>query len=125
MPVRGEIYFPESKLPPDQDTPHRCVILSPTNLMATQPNTPGNCLFVMVAVIRSATHKDGRPVRLLRGHSIPISFQDYAFLQHDSIVETHPLFAVELDVFRKKKPVGKISGVTLDDILKGARLLFN
>lgn len=124
MPVRGEVYFPDQTLPPGQDTPHRCVVLSSTNLMATQPNTQGNRLFVTVALIRSATHKGGAAVRLVRGHSIPISATDYSFLQHDSIVETHQLFAIELDVLKKKKPVGKIADPVLTDILKGARQLF-
>ncbi len=125
MPLRGEVYFPDKNLPPDQDTPHRCVVLSPTNFMAQHPNTPGNRLFVMVAIIRSAKHQGGGNVRLVTGHSIPLSATDHVFLQHDSIVETHQLFAVEIDVFRKKKPVGRISDPYLADILKGAQRLFS
>ncbi|MBI4403725.1 MAG: type II toxin-antitoxin system PemK/MazF family toxin [Deltaproteobacteria bacterium] len=125
MPLRGEVYFPAKNLPPDQDTPHRCVVLSPTNLMAHHPNVKGNKLFVVVAIIRSATHQSGTPVRLVPGHSVPITVTDFSFLDHDSIVETHQLFAVELDVFRRKHPMGRISGQVLTDILRGAQRLFS
>ena len=125
MPLRGEVYYPNKTLPPGQDIVHQCVVLSPTNLMATHPNTPGNRLFVTVAIIRSATHKDGRPVRLIKGHSFPISSQQLPALQHDSIIETHQLFAVELDVFRKKTPIGTITNPLLADVLAGAKLLFS
>ncbi len=125
MPLRGEVYFPDKALPLNQDVVHRCIVLSPNNLMATHPNTPNNRLFVTVAIVRSAVHSDGRtPVRLIRGHSIPISPQNLPALQHNSIVETHQLFAVELDVLRRKNPVGRLPDSLMTDVLAGARLLF-
>lgn len=125
MPLRGEVYFPDKNLPPGQDIPHRCVILSPTNLMATHPNTPRNRLFVTVAIIRSARHQDGTPVRPVLGHSIPITPHDLPTLQHESFVETHQVFAVELDTFKRKKPEGKLPPALMDDVLSGARRLFS
>lgn len=125
MAQRGEVYFPDKKLPPGQDIPHRCVILSPTNLMAMHPNTSKNRLFITVALIRSARHQDGTPIRPVLGHSIPITSKDLPSLQHDSVVETHQVFAVELDTFKIKKPEGKLPSALMDDVLSGVRRLFS
>ena len=124
MPQRGEVYFPDKTLPPGQSMPHRCVVLSPTNLMATHPNTSGNRLFVTVAIIRSAKHQNGTSVRQMLGHSIPITPQDLPSLQHDSLIETHQVFAVELDAFKNRKSEGKLPLAVMNDVLSGVRRLF-
>jgi hypothetical protein len=123
MPARGEVYFPKTPLPPGQPSLHPCVVLSPTNLIATQPNTPNNRFFVTVALIRGATHRSGAPVRPIMGHSIPITPTDVSALAKPSIVETHQLFAVALDDLLRLKNVGRVTGPLLDDILAGARRL--
>ena len=123
MPARGDVYFPKSTLPPSQQIPHRCVVLSPTNLISTQPNTTGNRFFVTVAIIRSAKHGNGAAVRPVMGHSIPIGPADLSCLTHSSFVETHQLFAVALDELTRNKHEGRIQGQLLDDILAGARRL--
>jgi hypothetical protein len=122
MTKRGDVYFPDARLPPGQDIKHRVVVLSPNTLIAQQG---GARLFVSVALIRSAVNaKTGRPIPLIMGHSIPIAPTELPALQHDSVVETHQLFAVSLAELSKKKAVGTVIGTKLDEILAGARLLF-
>jgi hypothetical protein len=125
MPVRGDVYFPNTTLPPGQQTPHRVVVLSPTTLISTQPNTVNNRFFVMVAIIRSAKHQSGAQVRPVMGHSISIGPNDLPALGHASYIETHQLFAVPVDQLTRNKHVGKITGQLLDDALAGARRLFS
>src|ERR1700737_20818 len=102
-PLRGEVFFPDVTLPPGQDVPHRCVVLSPNNLIATQG---GRRLFVNVAIIRSATTQQGRSVPLVPGHSIRVTTTELPCLQNDSIIETHQLFALPLAAFDSKNLVG-------------------
>lgn len=120
MPVRGEVYYPDKNLPPGQDIKHACVILSPNNLIGQF----GRNLFVNVALIRSAFDQRGRPTRPVPGHSILITPQDLSSLTNDSYVETHQLFAVPLQQFQYKQPVGRLSQTALDLVLEGARRLF-
>lgn len=120
MPLRGEVYFPDTKLPPGQDIAHRCVVLSPNALLATQ----GNRIFVNVAIIRSAVAQNGRRVNLVPGHSILVTPRELPCLTHDSFIETHQIFAIALAQFSQKRPVGRLPPKVLDQVLDGARRLF-
>jgi hypothetical protein len=127
MPLRGQVYFSgKTVLPPGQMTPHRFVIVSHSAILATS----GNRVFANVALIRSAKRADGSPVRLMPGHSIPVTPKEVSSLQHDSIIETHQLFAVPLDLFQGSgariglAPIDTLPGPLLSRVLEGCRRLF-
>ena len=119
MHLRGNVYFPKTVLPPGSENSHRCVILSNT------PKHHGNQVFLMVAIIRSERHKDKSLVHRIPVHSIPLLVKENpSFLKHDSILETHQLFAINEQEFRFIKLLGALSAVKLEEALAGARRLF-
>lgn len=122
MALRGEVYFPDATLPPNQSIPHRCVVLSPDHLTGGFSN---KFLFVNVAIIRSATDKLGNPVPVVPGHSIRVTPKDLPRLQHDSYVETHQIFAIPLRAFSTKNLVGKLPAQLMGRVLEAVRLLFS
>src|SRR5687768_8888619 len=103
VPTRGEVLFPQVKLPPGQEVPHRCVILSPNGFISSQ----WNGYFVSVAILRSAFSRKGSQVRLVPGHSIWVSASELPFLTNDSIIETHQLFSLPLRAL-DVPPVGRL-----------------
>ncbi|MGK5081861.1 hypothetical protein WDW37_01050 [Bdellovibrionota bacterium FG-1] len=118
MPTRGDVYFPKTILPPHSQNTHRCVVLS------APPQGAANDLFVMVAIIRSRNHQNGKPVSLVLGHSIPLAKRDCPWLHHDSILETHQLFALPEREFQTLTPLGAMPSDKLYEALAGARRLF-
>lgn len=121
MSLRGEVYIPRAALPPGQATTHRCVILS-NNFLIGQHG--GRNLFVNVALIRSAVSQSGRPVSLVPGHSFRVTPKDLPFLSHESIIETHQIFAVPIQDFLGRAAQGNFPPVLLQKVLEGARRLF-
>jgi hypothetical protein len=120
--LRGEVYFPDATVPPNQSIPHRCIVLSPDHLTGGLGN---KLLFVNVAIIRSATDRLGNPVPVVQGHSIRITPQDLPRLRHDSYVETHQIFAIPLSAFSAKNLIGKLPAQLMNRVLDGVRLLFS
>jgi hypothetical protein len=127
MPLRGQIYFSRNMvLPPGQHTPHQFIIVSPNGVLANN----GNRVFANVVLIRSATHQDGTPVRLVPGHSVPVTPQDIRGLANNSIIETHQIFALSIGLFQAQagrpapQPVAVLAQPLLDRVLENCRRLF-
>lgn len=123
MALRGQVFWPPKgmKLPPKQATQHRVVILSNS---AISTLGGGQGVHLMVAIIRSAMNQQGRPVRQIPLHSIPLSPGDAPFLQHESIIETHQLFAVHSHDFKCERALGVVPAHVMGQVLAGARKIF-
>lgn len=122
--VQGRVYFPGTILPPKQATRHRIVVLTKRTIINTHAHQSRS--FVMVALIRSAHHQNGQPVRLMPLHSIPLRVRDHSWLEHDSIVETHQLFHLATQELRdpRNRPLGDLPPHLLEQVLDGAQALF-
>ncbi len=121
MVNRGQAFWPAKiKLPPGSATTHRAVVLTSNNMLAKRAG------WVLIAIIRSATHQDGRPVRAVPMHSILLTAQECAsWLTVDSYLETHQLFHYPVAFLQKETPLGKIPIPKLNAALSGAKLLFD
>jgi hypothetical protein len=120
-PLRGEVYFPKNTFPPGSADAHRIIVLSSNNVLSNS----GNALHVSFAIIRSAKNKKGEPVRAIPLHSVPVGPADLPqCLTNDSLVETHQLFSIPLGELNQLRPLDRLAGTKLAEVLKGARQLF-
>jgi hypothetical protein len=117
MALQGEVYFPSNVLPPHQAKKHRVVILTNSTLLALHSN-----LFIVVAIIRSAVTDSGKNVSLIPLHSIPITPEKIGpIISHNSVIETHQLFALPRTSFEKDKSLGRLPNDVLTQVLRGAQ----
>ncbi len=115
MAVRGEIYAPNLPMPPGQDQKHMVAVVSNSNIVAVGGADP----WVLVAVIRSAVHRDGRQVRLIPLFSVPIPQATIPSIVKDSICETHAIFSVRSSKLGAR--AGKLPQAKIDEVMAGAR----
>ena len=121
MASRGQVFWPKALLPPGQSTKHQCVVLSNSKINSLAGKSG---VYLMVAIIRSATNQSGNPVRLVMGHSIPIPAGTLPSIIHDSILETHQLFALNSTTFDRRDLIGALPPALLAQALEGARRVF-
>lgn len=119
--MRGQVFWPTALLPPGQSTKHQCVVLSNSKINSLAGKSG---VFLVVAIIRSATNQSGAPVRLVMGHSIPIPAGALPSITHDSILETHQLFALNSKTFGRNDLIGALPQALLEQALEGARRVF-
>ena len=121
MISRGQAFWPANiKLPPGSATTHRALVLTSNNMPAKGAG------WVLIAIIRSAAHQDGRPVRPVPMHSILVTPQECgSWLTADSYIETHQLFHYPVSLLQNDKPLGTVPTAKLRDALSGAKLLFD
>ena len=121
MISRGQAFWPAKiTLPPGSATTHRAVVLTSNNMLAKGAG------WVLIAIIRSAKHQDGRPVRPVPLHSILLTPQECGtWLTADSFIETHQLFHYPVSLLQNDKPLGNVPLAKVKDALSGAKLLFD
>ena len=121
MVSRGQAFWPAKiKLPPGSETTHRAVVLTSSNMLAKGAG------WVLIAIIRSAKHNDGRPVKPVPLHSILLTQQECGpWLVADSYIETHQLFHYPVSLLQNDTPLGNVPVGKFKDALSGAKLLFD
>jgi len=118
---RGQVFWPAKiKHPPGSSTAHRAVVLTSNNMLSQGAG------WVLIAIIRSANHQDGRPVSPIPMHSILLTQQECGpWLVADSYLETHQLFHYPVSLLQNDNPLGRIPTGKLNEALVGAKLLFD
>jgi hypothetical protein len=120
---QGRVFRPPSAiLPPRQAKTHFVVVIS-NNSSLTRVKTSANGGFVVVAIIRSAKNEAGNPVKMVLGHSFPLTPTDLPKLSHDSIIETHQLFHIRSSELTPANTLGDLPDSILQQALLGAQRL--
>jgi hypothetical protein len=126
VPKQGEIYKVDTILPPNQADNHYFLVLTNSGHIRNHSH-PTNRYCLTGCIVRSATNKKGAKVKEIKGYSFLITPQEFPFLQHDSIIETHQIFHLDIKEFDKTttKCLGRVNDQSkLQNILDSAKSLF-